>query len=192
MIGGREQPHLALAVPGSLEAPRRVRVDGVWTQPGFDPRSLGRARIRPWRLALPDVGWKLLPDSAPFLPSPVEGAPDKLLELLALTNREKLALEDLKRLVKLLSAGADSSWWSLVECVESVSWRERPAYEAKDGTRLEVTLRCRTPGEDSKPLLEDLVDQIEIVLNAWCTDPVLVHLEPIPGRSALRLVGVGT
>lgn len=192
VVGGREQRHLALGVPGTPEAPRRVRVDGQWTQPGFDPRNLGRARVRPWRLALPNVAWKLRPESASSLPSPLTNAPDKLLELLALTNREKLSLEDLKRLLNLLSAGADVPWRSVVECVESLSWKERPADPTRGGTYLEATLRCRSLGDEGQPLLEDLIAQVEVVLNAWCQDPVSVRQAPVVASIPLRLAGVGT
>lgn len=192
VVGGRERPHVALGVPGRLDAPRRIRLDGEWTQPGFDPRNLGRTRIRPWRLALPSVAWKLREESAAFLPSPLTGAPDQLLELLALTNREKLAVEDLKRLLGLLSAGSEVPWQSLVQGMEAVSWRERPAEPAQGGTYLEATLRCRAPSDEAKPLLDDLIDQVGVVLNAWCQDPVFVREVPVVTRAPLRLVGVGT
>lgn len=191
---GRERPHLSLAVPGSPTRPRRVRVDAVWTQPGLDLSTLGRTRVRPWRLGLPDVGWKLLEGTSPFLPSPLEGAPARLMELLAWTTRQTPTRDELVRLLLLMSAGV-SIWGKLVETIESVSWRELPddrgSEGATDGARLEVAIECRAPEEELEPVLDDLMGQIELLLNAWCSVPVCVRARWGARRAPLRLVGAG-
>lgn len=194
-VRGRERPHLALPVPGSPTRPRRVRVDAVWTQPGLDLAALGRTRVRPWRLGLPDVAWKLLEGTAPFHPSPLEGAPAQLMELLAWTTRQTPTRDELVRLLLLLGASAAPTWRKLAETIESVSWRELPdgaSEGATDGTRLEVALECRTPEEEQEPLLDDLVDRIEVFLNAWCDAPVRVRARRGVRRAPLRLVGAGS
>lgn len=189
VLQGRERPHLGLAVPGTTTRPRRVRVDAVWTQPGLDLTALGRTRIRPWHLGLPDVGWKLLEGTAPFLASPLEGAPDKLMELLAWTTRRHPTRDELVCLLQLMSAQGAPAWGRLVDTIEAVGWREVPRADSEDGTRLEVTLDCRPPGEELEPVLGDLVDQIELTLNAWCTAPVRVRAHWSTRPAPLRLVG---
>jgi hypothetical protein len=189
--GGKTRPFLGLGVSGTPEKPRHVRVDAAWTQAGFDLRALGRARARAFRLGTPDVTWRLADVSAPFVESPVRDAPDKLLELAALSNRSRLERDELVRLLRVLSAGGDSLWQRLIDGLVAVQWCEVPATVARDGTRLDVTVRSRPPGVELEPVLGDLIDWIEIVLNAWCREPVKVRLETSSARAQLRLAGRG-
>jgi type VI secretion system protein ImpG len=189
--GGRTRPLLGLGVPGTLEKPRHVRVDAAWTQVGFDLRTFGRARARAWRLGTPDVSFRLSEVSAPFVESPVRDAPDKLLELAALRNRSPLGRNELVRLLRLLSVGGDPLWERLIDSIETLRWREVPAQEASDGTKLEVTLRSRAPSAELESPLGDLVDWATSVLNAWCDEPVKVRLETSLVRAPLRLAGAG-
>ncbi len=189
-VDGKERPLLRLSAPGTPERPRRLRLNATWTQPGLDLRALSRLRLRPWRLALPHVELKPLPASAPFVPSPLSGDPEKLLDVAALTNRSWLGRDELVHLLKLLGAGAHV-WGKCVDAVESVRWREVTSSGAGAGTELEVTLRARVLGDELEALQHDLSDRIQDVLNAWCDAPVRVLLETIALRAPLRLAEGG-
>src|SRR5690606_1676891 len=96
-FAGDGQYGVELARPGTFEAPRQILVEATWCQPGLDLAALGQVKARLFHLATEGVSWKLLPRAAAFVPSPVEGSSEKLVELLALTNRKRLSRDEIVR-----------------------------------------------------------------------------------------------
>lgn len=165
-VAGDEQYHLELAVPGTPKAPRQVRVEASWFQPGFDLASLGQAKVRLFHLATEGITWRLLPGSAPSLASPVEGSADKLVELLALSNRKRLNGEETLRVMRLLTQGCDAVWGRVVEAIGSLQFEEVVSGE-RAALRRRVLVEQRPLPEDQLPLFEELLHQMERVLGVW-------------------------
>ncbi len=168
---GRERSHLELGRGGSLGAPRAVRVDGVWTQPGLDLGAMGRVKIRPWRLATKGIEWKQLPKMAAYTPSPIEDSPEKIAELLALQARHRPQREDVLKVARLLCAWTDTPWDLLIGALGSMTFSDY--VEAKTGAvHRRISVEVRTVSLDLLPLFEDFRQQLQIALSAWGDNPV--------------------
>ena len=186
---GGEQHCLELGVAGTLAAPRVVRVEACWTQPGLDLAALGKVNVRPWHLATEGVTWKLLAPSAPFTPSPVEGSAEQLVELLAFSNRQRLDAQETLSVLRLLCRGSSYPWAQLLAAFGAM---RSESVLSKDGrsTVRQVWLELKPTAEELAPLLEDLLERLGAVLSVWGQEPVEVKVQrPSRAEQLTRLAG---
>lgn len=172
-VAANDQYHLELAVPGTPKTPRQVRVEASWFQPGFDLAALGQAKARLFHLATEGITWRLLPGCAPSVASPVDGSADKLVELLALSNRKRLNGEETLRVMRLLTQGSEAVWGRVVEAVGSLQFEDVVSGE-RAALRRRVLVEQRSLPEDQLPLFEELLRQMERVLGVWGNEVVEV------------------
>lgn len=170
-VGGDGRYHLELAVPGTPKAPRQVRVDASWFQPGFDLAALGQVKARLFHLATEGITWRLLASSSPSVASPVDGSADKLVELLALSNRKRLTDEETLRVVRLLAQGCEGVWGRVLDAIGALRFEEVVTGD-RAALRRRVLVEQRPLPEDQVPLFDELLRHIERVLGVWGHEPV--------------------
>jgi type VI secretion system protein ImpG len=174
---GGEQHFLQLGVAGTLQAPRVVRVEASWTQPGLDLSALGKVSVRPWHLASEGISWKLLPPSAPFVPSPVEGSSEQLVELLAFSNRQQLDARETTSVLGLLCRGSSYPWAQLISAFGAMSFASVLSNDGRSTLRRQISLELKATPEELAPLLDDLLECLSTVLGAWGQEPVDVKVQ---------------
>lgn len=182
---GVEQHFLELGVPGTLVAPRVVRVEACWTQPGLDLGALGKVAVRPLRLAAEGITWKLLPPNAAFAESPVEGSSEQLVELLAFSNRRELDAKETTSVLRLLCRGSGYPWAQLIAAFGAMHSESVLSRDGHSTIRRQISLELAATAEELTPLLDDLLERLATVLSAWGQEPVDVHVLR-PSKSASR------
>src|SRR5690606_14757998 len=103
---------------------------------------------------------------APALPSPVEGSADKLVELLALSNRKRLDAEETSRVLRLLVQGNQAVWGRVLDAIgamqfDEVVHGERPALQRR------VLVERRPLPEEQLALFDELLCHLQRVLEVW-------------------------
>ncbi len=156
-----------LVCPGTVAEPRSLRVEAAWTESEMNLRSWGKLRVRPWRLSADGMEWKLLPRTAGPVPSPVEGSVDRLVELLALSNRSRLEREEVLKVARLICSGTEPPWSRLVEALGGMTVSEEPTPEGTGILIRRFTFEVRPIGEELEPLLDDFFEWIGRVLSEW-------------------------
>lgn len=173
-VNGRdERYYLELGEPGTAKSPRQVRVEASWFQPGLDLLALGQVRARLFHMATEGITWKLLPSAAPCMASPVDGSADKLVELLALSNRKRLDAEETLRVLRLLAQGSEAVWGRCLDAVGAMKFEEVVAGE-RAALRRRVLIERRPLPEEQLALFDELLRRVERVLGVWGDEVVEV------------------
>jgi type VI secretion system protein ImpG len=187
---GVEQHFLELGVSGTLAAPRVVRVEACWTQPGLDLGALGKVAVRPLRLAAEGITWKLLPPTAAFATSPVEGSSEQLVELLAFSNRRELDAEETMSVLRLLCRGSGYPWAPLIAAFGAMRAESVLSKDGHSTVKRQISLELKATAEELAPLVDDLIERLATVLSVWGQEPVDVQVLRAPkGVPLARIAG---
>lgn len=171
--GGDQRYHLELGVPGTAKTPRQLRVEASWFQPGLDLVSLGQVKARLFHIATEGILWRLLPAAVPCVASPVEGSADRLVELLALSNRKRLDADETLRVMRLLAQGSEAVWGRSLDAMGAMQFDEVVVGD-RAALRRRVLVEQRPLPEDQLPLFDELLCHVQQVLSVWGNEAVEV------------------
>ncbi len=130
---------------------------------------------RLFHLATEGIAWKLLPKSAPFIPSPVEGSAEKLVELLALSNQKRLNRDEIVRVMTLLTQGCEGPWKRVVDALGAMQF-EVLSGGSKAALHRRVFVEVRALSDEERPVLDDVLQRIARVLSVWGHEVVEVQV----------------
>jgi type VI secretion system protein ImpG len=173
------QRRLLLRIEDAFEDPAHIQVQGLWYQPGFDAVAHTRLKVSLQRRSIAGIELRLADDLEPHRPSPLWNEPRKLLHLLSLRTTTNLSREEVLSLLALLGADRQSYHAAAVELVADIIASEVAGEGPRgDGVRYlyEIVLRPYAP--TLQGLVDDLVQQVHALLDAWLPGAVQVTARP--------------
>ncbi|MEM9487927.1 MAG: type VI secretion system baseplate subunit TssF [Myxococcota bacterium] len=186
---GAGQPELIVRLPESVVDPTVVAIDAHWFQPGFDQQhGGGRIEASLQTRHLDGVNWSVIGGVRPHAGPGIERNTFAILSLLSIRAKGFLSRADLVTIAKALGASKDGYHGGLAEAITEVSAREDNV-QAGGGTALRYLYRLtvREVAPEQRPLLIDLLIQLERLLDAWSPHPVAVEIVTSSGGRVTTL-----
>jgi hypothetical protein len=103
----------------------------------------------------------------------VDGSAEKLVELLALSNRKRLDAEETLRVLRLLAQGSEAVWGRALDAIGAMRFEEVLSGE-RAALRRRVLVEQRPLPEEQLALFEELLCHMERVLGVWGNEAVEV------------------
>ncbi len=184
------QHSLLIRMPETFTAPRRVVVEGLWHQPQFASRALGRLQLSTPGRHVEGLRWQLLGDVVPPQDSPLQDDLGALTRLLAWKSRPTLSRNEFMALLMYLGTPARSPMGRVIPWVRELTVSTVPD-SALRGSGLqhvyEMILEPFEPGFE--PLVVCFLQQAREVLDAWNGDAAVELRASVAGAGPLPLLG---
>jgi type VI secretion system protein ImpG len=182
-------PRLLIQLAGAFTKPRKLSVDGLWSQPALWASAPGQVKLALRQRHLAGVGFRLLGELRGPAPSPLAKDPERVVDVLARRARPIASARDLAGVLEILGASGQSVYRELPGTIAGLSLREAPEV-ARPGGGIKhvytVTLGPRPP-EDA-PLVRAFAARIGALLGAWTEGAVEVEIAAsAPAARAARL-----
>jgi type VI secretion system protein ImpG len=177
-------------MPEAFTTPRRVVVEGLWHQPQFASRALGRLQLSTPGRHVEGLRWQLLGDVVPPQDSPLQDDLGALTRLLAWKSRPTLSRNEFMALLMYLGTPARSPMGRVIPWVRELTVSTVPD-SALRGSGLqhvyEMILEPFEPGFE--PLVVCFLQQAREVLDAWNGDAAVELRASVAGAGPLPLLG---
>jgi type VI secretion system protein ImpG len=183
------QHNLLLRMPEALASPRRIVVEGLWHQPQFASRALGRMQVSTPGRHVEGVRWEMVGDVVPAQDSPLHDDLGGLTRLLAWKSRPTLSRNEFLALMMYLGTPAHSPMGRVLPWVRELTVSTLPD-SALRGSGLqhvyELLLEPFEPGFE--PLVVSFLQQAREVLDAWNGDASVELRATVAGAGPLPLL----
>ncbi len=189
-ICGDLGPHhsLLIRMPEAFTAPRRIVVEGLWHQPQFASRALGRIDISIPGRHVEGLHWRMVGTVVPSQESPLQDDLGALTRLLAWRSRPTLTRDELLALLMYMGTPAQSPLGRVIPWVRELTVSTLPD-SALRGSGLqhvyEMLLEPFEPGFE--PLVMCFLQQVHEVLECWNSDASVELRATVAGVGPLPL-----
>lgn len=187
---GALEAYLALRLPEAFTEPRLISVEARWHQPGFDRAAVGKLDIKLQTRHIHGVELRVLGMLVPHRESALWRDPAAMMHVLSRRASRVLYRSDLISLMTLLGADQDSHHAGIDAELLHVEPYEEPAdLRRGGGIRQVYRITIRDVDDDRLGLLVDYLHCIELLLDAWSSNPVRLEVQRrIPGGRPLLMI----
>lgn len=170
-------PRLLVKLAGAFTKPRKISVDGLWSQPGLWGTAPGHSQLALRQRHLAGVGLRLLGELRGPGPSPLAANPERVLDILARRSRPIASARDLTGLLEILGASGQSLYRDMPALIASLNVREAPdTSRAGGGIKQVYSIGLAPRPPEDAPLLRAFSRQVAAVLDAWVDNAVEVEM----------------
>ena len=170
---GDRRAFVEVAIPGAFEAPERLAVDAFWFQPELNDIDSLDLEVSPASRFIEGLDWSLLSTITKATLSPFERDREAVLRLIAMRQDPEIRTEDLRFLLRFLSADAQPAFARFVEGLSSVVTAVKPFARHASGLKQVVTVNFDGLDGTSIPFLDTFGRALTRVLRAWTPQEVV-------------------
>ena len=162
-----------VALPGAFEKPEQLAVDAYWFQPelnDIDPLDLEPSLAGRF---VEGLEWSLLSGITKTIASPFESDRESVLRLLAMRQEPEMRTEDMRFLLRTLSADAQVPFARFVDALSKVTTAAKPFARHASGLKQVITAEFEGLDSSSTPFVDTFGQALTRVLRAWAPQEVV-------------------
>lgn len=177
----RGSPIVRVRLPTAFEAPEKLMIDTVWSQPDLWLAAPSNISVELQDRAVQGAEFHLSGDIHLPVAGPLAGDPELTLDLLALRARRGLDLRALRGLMRTMGATGTSPYAGLPDQISRVELGSRPEGRAGGSDSVSTyTVSIVQPPGGNEGLLRCFGEQISAVLRGFGARELEVHITPVP------------
>jgi len=165
--------YVEVALPGAFENPEQLAVDAYWFQPELNDVDGLDLDVSLASRFVEGLDWTLLSTITKSVASSFENDRESVLRLLAMRQEPELRTEDLRFLLRALSADSQQPFARFVDALSNVTTTAKPFARHASGLKLVVTTEFEGLDGSSTPFLDTFGRALTRVLRAWSPQEVV-------------------